>query len=294
MDTSKNIIGIGLSGLVGTRIQEVLKEYSFSAFSTEQGIDITKSDSLKEIEEHPASKVLLLAAKADVDGCEADKSLGENGPAWMINVLGAQNIVDVCKKTNKKLYYISTDFVFNGDDTPEGGYVEQSKPDPINWYGRTKYEAEKIVSDSGLDHTIIRLAYPYRAVFEGKKDFFRAIRDRLKDGQGVKAISDHYFSATFLDDFASALGVLFQRNESGTFHVVGTERITPYDAAILIAEKYNLDSSLIAKTTREEYFQGKAARPFDLHLNNDKIRKLGCEMRSFSDGLDSILDQEKI
>lgn len=292
MDKKKQIIGIGLSGLIGTRIQDLLSDsFQFFPFSTEQGLDITDRESLEVIADHEGPTVLLLAAKADVDGCEADKVLGEEGGAWKINVKGVENVIDACKRNNKKLVYVSTDFVFNGEDTPESGYSEESVPDPINWYGRTKYEGELRVKNSGLEHAIVRPAYPYRKDFEMKKDFFRAIRDRLVSGQEVKAVTDHYLNPTFIDDFARGLRVIFEQDLTDIYHIVGTGSISPFEAANIIAEKFDLDKSLISPTTRAEYFLGKAPRPFKLSMNNDKITKLGVKMHNFSEGLDLILKQ---
>ncbi|MBP6882349.1 MAG: sugar nucleotide-binding protein [Candidatus Levybacteria bacterium] len=292
MDPKKQIIGIGLSGLIGTRIQELLSStFDFFPMSTEQGLDITKKDSLDVVADHSSETVLLLAAKADVDGCEKDKEQGETGAAWMINVKGVENVIEACQKKNKHLIYVSTDFVFNGEDTPEGGYTEESTPEPINWYGKTKYEAEKRVQASGLSHAIVRPAYPYRKEFEIKKDFYRAIRDRLASGLEVRAVTDHYFNPTLIDDFAYGLEAMFSSSENGIFHLVGSSTVSPFEAAQMIANKFDLDASLVKPTTRAEYFEGKAQRPFKLAMNNDKITKLGVSMHSFEEGLDIIRKQ---
>src|SRR5258706_2620896 len=112
-----NIIGTGLSGLVGSRIVELLgATYSFEDISRKTGTDITNKDAVFErIKNSKAEIVLHLAAKTDVDGCEKEKDLGESGEAWKINVLGTQNIIDACQETKKKLIYISTDMVLYGD-----------------------------------------------------------------------------------------------------------------------------------------------------------------------------------
>src|SRR5690349_17834981 len=98
------IIGTGISGLVGSRIVELFKDtYIFHEMSRKTGVDITdKQAVLDKIENSPAQIVLHLAAKTDVDGCEKDREFGENGEAWKINVLGTENVIDACKKTNKK------------------------------------------------------------------------------------------------------------------------------------------------------------------------------------------------
>lgn len=285
------IFTIGGSGLVGSRIVELLSDkHSFDDLSLTNGVDITDPTSLDVIKNDTEHEVvILLAAKADVDGCEADKSLGERGDAWKINVGAVQNVVDACKPTNKKLIYISTDFVFDGENTPVGGYTEDDKPHPINWYADTKYQGEIVVQNSGLPFIIARIAYPYRKEFELKKDFVRAIVDRLKNGQTISAVTDHVMTPTFIDDIATCIDVLIHHSKTGIYHVTGGQSLTPYDAVLLIADKFGLDKSLVTKTTRAEHFKGKAPRPFNLSMNNDKIKQLGINMKTFEQGLALIL-----
>src|SRR4051812_2866723 len=107
------IIGLGLNGLVGSRITELLNnELEFVSLSRSTGVDVTKKETLGQIGEHKdADFVLHMAAKTDVDGCEKDKELGNQGEAWRINVLGTQNVAQMCNDFGKKIIYISTDFV---------------------------------------------------------------------------------------------------------------------------------------------------------------------------------------
>lgn len=291
MENKTKIFGIGISGLVGSRIQELLKDqYSFDNLSLDTGVNITDPTTLDVIRhdtQHPI--VLHLAAKADVDGCEKDKDLGEEGAAYQINVKGTENVVNACREGNKKIIYISTDFVFGGDDTPEGGYKEEDKPNPVNWYSETKYLGEEIVKKSGLSFLIMRIAYPYhKEVFPLKKDFVHVMLERLQSNQPIVGVTDHLMSPTYLDDIALALGVLIGKDQTGIFHVVGNEFISPYDAATKIAEVFGLDKSLISKTTRKEFFKDRAPRPFNLSLNSDKIKQLGVHMRGFSEGLQQL------
>jgi dTDP-4-dehydrorhamnose reductase len=136
----------------------------------------------------------------------------------------------------------------------------------------------------------VRLAYPYQnAEFPLKKDIVHAIGRRLKNGQQVKGVTDHIMTPTFIDDIAVALDKLIQINATGIYHVVGSQSLSPYDAAIKIAEKFKFDISLVTKITREEYFANGAKRPFNLSLNNDKIQQLGIKMRGFEQGLAEVI-----
>ena len=255
MSDKTKIFGIGVSGLVGSRIIEILQDkYEIDNLSLDTGVDITNPSSLDTISrDKDHGIVLLLAAKADVDGCEKDKDLGTAGAAYKINVDGAQNVVNACRNVGKKIIYVSTDFVFDGENTPPGGYTENDVPRPLNWYSKTKHEAEELVKNSGLPFVIMRLAYPYQK-----------------------------------NDFAFCIDALIKNNASGIFHTVGSQSLTPYEAAVLIAQNFGLNQSLITKTTRAEYFKDRAVRPFNLSMNNDKIKQLGVHMRTFEEGLKEI------
>lgn len=302
-----NILGTGLTGLVGSRIVELLGgEYTFDNLSAGTGVDILDQDAVhKRIKNSPAPVVLHLAAKTDVDGCEKDKEkdirmfgnkdvmkrenwLAEK-TAWAVNVIGTQHVVEACRQTGKRLIYISTDFVFDGEAHSE--YTEQDRPHPINWYGQTKYEGEKAVMTLE-SWTILRLAYPYRAHFS-KPDFVRLILERLQSRQPIAMVVDHSSVPTFIDDVAQVFDRVVQKNADGIYHSVGSQTITPYDAAMRIAEIFRLDKKLITKTTRAEFFRDRAPRPFFLGLKNDRIIRLGCRMATFNEGLHKIKDQRE-
>lgn len=286
------ILGTGLNGLVGSRVVELLNSsFEFENISRSIGVDITDSDQVLDVFSKSSAEIVLhLAAKTDVDGCEKDKDLREKGEAWKINVEGTKNIVKACEKSGKKLIYVSTDFVFDGEIADGEFYTEESMPNPVNWYATTKHEGEKIVQISSAPWVIVRLAYPYRADFE-KSDFFRAIKKRLESGQPVSAVTDHIFAPTFIDDFANCLRALIQNNVNGIFHTVGEGFLSPFDAANIIAETFDLDKNLISKTTREEFFKGRALRPFRLALKNAKIESFGVKNSTFREGILKIKEQ---
>jgi dTDP-4-dehydrorhamnose reductase len=277
------ILGTGLSGLVGTRIVELLQDtYDFEDMSFDTGIDITHYDQVENKVKESESKIILhMAAKTDVDGCEDDRILLEEGKAWIINVVGTQNIIDAAKKYNKQIIYISTDFVFDG--TKEW-YTEDDEPNPINWYAITKQEAEEAVIHSGVNYIIARLSYPYRAKCNIRPDFVRRIIEKIQKKEIIYALTDHVFTPTFIDDIAQALDILIQKKVQGIYHIVGSQSLTPCEAVEKIQQTFHIQGS-IQKVKREQYFKGKAFRPFHLALKNDKMAGLGFKMHTFDEGL---------
>jgi dTDP-4-dehydrorhamnose reductase len=300
------ILATGLTGLVGSRFTELLDEvYEFEHLSLSNGTDILdKNAVLEKISSSDADTVIHMAAKTNVDGCQADKErdkelLGfgnaeekeeafrEEKTAWGINVFGTQNVIEACQKTNKKIVYVSTDFVFDGT---KRSYLEDDRPNPINWYAKTKYEGEKLIQNSGLDYIITRIAYPYRSLFK-RNDFVRVLIEKLGKREKLNMVWDHIMVPTFIDDIVNALDILIRTEQKGMFHVVGSQKISPYEVALKISRQFDLDESLISKISRNEYFAGKAPRPFCLYLKNDKISKLGIEMSTFDKGLIEIKNQ---
>lgn len=283
------LLGTGLSGLVGSRIVELLSsEYEFEDLSLDTGVDITDRSQLQQkIGKSQAEWIIHLAAKADVEGCEADKLFGKDGAAWKINVEGTRNIVEAASETQKRVLYISTDFVFDGS---QDSYIETDIPNPINWYARTKHEGESIVL-SHKENIVARIAYPYRAKCRTKKDFVHTLLAKLQVGQVMTVLSDHVFTPTFVDDIAKAIHVLMQTQSCGIYHVVGTESLTPYHAALELVRIFHLPKNLVQSTTIEKYYKNRAPRPYKLALKNDKITRLGVKMHTFSDGLYEIQKQ---
>lgn len=285
-----NFIGTGLSGLVGSRVVELLSPvFPFEDLSLDTGVDITDKDVVdSRITSSQALWVLHFAAKTDVDGAEKERALGIKSPTWIVNVEATRNIVDACRRTGKRLLYISTDYVFDG---AKDFYTEDDVPNPQGWYAVTKYEGEKRVATLDNQALIIRIANPYRATFLPKPDFVAKIRQKLEKDEKIESPSDQLFTPTFIDDIAKAIKILIEQNASGVYHVVGSDALSPFAAAKAIARTFGLDEALVMPTAFTSYFAGRASRPFHAVIKNDKITKLGVRMSTFGEGLREIARQ---
>jgi len=285
-----SIIATGLSGMVGDRIARVLADsYGFQDLSLETGVDITDPGVLEEAFKQTDARICLhLAAITDVDACERAESQGENSVVWKVNVEATENVARLAAEHGIYLVYISTEFVFDGKKPVGELYTETDTPEPINWYGMTKYLGEQRVVESGAQALTVRIASPYRTPFESKRDFVRALRARLEENKPVKAVADGRFSPTLVTDIAEGLRLLFENQPTGILHLVGSNQLSPYEASVLIAELYGLPIELVSETTNEAYFTGRARRGLNLALSNQKVLEMGVQMRSFAQGLEFI------
>lgn len=288
------ILGTGLSGLVGSRIVELLSsKHSFVNYSLENGVDITnREDIISRITaDTQAQWVLHLAAYTNVQQAEEDRGLGVESAAWKVNVVATDHIIEACKKNGKRLLYVDTDYAFNGTKQT---YTEEDDAHPMGWYATTKSEGAKRVLEMGENGLVIRISNPYRARPVGKKDFVHKMLERLQQDDEVIAPADQLFVPTFVDDIAGAVDVLLTRSANGVYHVVGSQAVSPFDVAKTIARVYALDPTLVKKTTVADFFAGRAPVPQYAVLQNDKIRALGVLMRGFDEGLEVMKSQEEV
>lgn len=263
----------GSTGLIGTRLIELLnKDFQFIQI-LEKEVDITDRKSVQnKIKSLDFDIFFHMAAYTNVDGAELQKDR-----VYKINVEGTKNIFDAVLEKNKKMIYVSTDFVFDGNSPP---YYEDSKPNPIGYYAQTKYEGELIVKDRAM---ITRFSYPYRKSFEPKKDFVRTIKFLLEQKKPLSMMTDSLITPTFIDDIAYAMKHLFQNFTPEIFHIVGGDSLSPYDAGKLVAKTFHLDENFILPTTYEEYSKGKAKRSRYSEIKSKK--NTFYPMKRFEEGL---------
>ncbi|MCL4359740.1 SDR family oxidoreductase [Patescibacteria group bacterium] len=281
------ILGTGLSGMVGSRVTELLGDrYAFANLSLETGVDITDGPSLRRaMIASPASWVWHFAAQTDVDRAEREREEGTSGTTWRVNTGATQEIARICRETGKRLLYISTDYVFDGS---RPRYTEEDIPHPLGWYGVTKYEGECAVAVLGDRALILRIANPYGPHLGKKPDFVGKIREKLAKGQEISSPSDQLFMPTYIDDIARAIDSLVRNDAHGLYHVVGEDALSPYGAARCIARTFGYDESLVKETSFARYFRGRAPRPFHAVLEHDKITKFGIRMSTFEEGLKTL------
>lgn len=284
---SKEVLGTGLDGLVGSRVVELNPQYKFINLTYPQA-DITKKETLEDyFLDSTADTLIHFAAFTDTKSAWEQK-FDTNSPCFKVNVDGTKNITELCHKYNKHLIHISTDYVFNGQkNTP---YNENDPVNAIEWYGQTKAMAEKIALDAGA--TVIRISFPYRKDFSPKIDFIRGYINKLQSRQPLNLFTDQIITPTFIDDIALALNTIIQQKPVGIFHIVGSSSHSPYEVAQEVARIFNFDSSLINPSSLEKFLiDNPFSRPFGKNqaLNNQKIKdEFGISMRTLTDGLEAI------
>lgn len=300
------ILLTGSTGLIGSRFEALMYEaHDIIPLVSSQGIDITDKDSVAGfLKDKDFDVVIHLAGKTDVDGCEMDKeedlktlnyreeeildfdARDVNTVDWKgkktaiaINTIGTKNLYDIAREYNKKFVYISSDFIFSGNEEFSS---EETKPSPVNWYGTSKYLGEKIIDTSG--DLIVRLSFPYGYANPVKKDLVWKLLDVLSLRDQVSLVADQIITPTFIDDIVHGLIFLLEKKSAGTFHLTGSSSLSPLQIGQKIKETFSLTTE-IAESKLADVYAGKAPRPFHSIMKNDKLLHLGYQTKTFEEGL---------
>jgi dTDP-4-dehydrorhamnose reductase len=295
-NNSNKILLIGANGFLGSNLLSLSKkdEYRPQKFffiaADRNNSNISKSipfhqmdiikarDTFKKIIKISPNIIILTAAMTNVDECEKNKKV-----TFKINFVGVKNVIKACEKIKCKLLFMSSDFVFDGTKI-SGYYTENDTPNPINYYGKTKYLAEQAIVDSDLDYIICRTAVLYGWNQE-RINFITWILKNLEVKNKISIITTQINNPTFVINLAEILLKLLEKDTNGIYHTAGEMPLNRYEMAVKCAEIFNYDKDLISPLkTITQY----ALRPDNAGLDISKLKKLiSNELKIFNltDGL---------
>jgi dTDP-4-dehydrorhamnose reductase len=290
----------GANGIVGRHVVRLLvEEGKFDVHASGKGpcrivtgkkssfiyhnLDLAYHKKVQALLENIAPSIIIhLGAMSQPNDCELDRQ-----SCWKINVGGTRAIVKAALQVKAFVIYVSTDFVFDGE---EGPYDETAEPAPLSTYGESKYLAEQIVELSGLHHAIVRTILVYAPPVQVcRSNFVLWVREQLEKGNKIKVVNDQVRTPTYVEDLAKGILLVLMKHAQGVFHISGRDTITPYDLACRIADMIGKEKSLITPVDGETFTE-PAKRPLRTGFIIDKaVRQLGYVPHSLNDGLKKVL-----
>lgn len=249
-------------------------------------LDVTEPDDVVQIfEDFTPNVVVNCAAMSDVATCDENRN-----EAWAVNARAVKRLAKQCRTHGARLVQVSTDFVFNGK---RGPYDEDARPDPVNYYGRTKLAGENAVREAGRSNwAIVRTVLLYGTGQDlSRSNIVLRIIDQLAKGEPLHIVDDQYRTPTYVDDLALGIERLVHYEETGTYHISGPDLVSIYDLACTVAEVFGYDDALIEPVS-SDFFEDDVDRPPRTGFIIDKAKtELDYDPRSLEDGLNDLKDR---
>jgi dTDP-4-dehydrorhamnose reductase len=222
-----------------------------------------------------------------VDDCEKDQEL-----CRVANIDAVSNLIEACQIHAVHFVHLSTDFIFDGE---EGPYSEIATPNPINYYGWTKLEAENRIKESGIKWAIVRTVLVYGIANDmSRSNIILWVKKSLEEGKNIKVVNDQWRTPTLAEDLAEGCILILKHGATGVFNISGRDFLTPYDMAIQTADYFGLDKSLITEVDSTLFTQPAKRPPKTGFIIKKAKNELGYSPKSFTEGIGILSKQLKL
>ena len=297
----KTVLITGSNGLLGQKlVHQLIKNPDYKLIATSKGknrissaidfiyeeLDITSIPQVKNVFEKYEPDVLInTAAMTNVDACEDDKE-----GCWRMNVSAVEYLLEECKKHNTHFIHLSTDFVFDGENGP---YSESDLPNPLSYYGESKFASEKVLQASKYKNwAIARTIIVYGVVEQmSRSNIVLWAKGALEKGDPINVVDDQYRSPTLATDLAEGCLLIADKQAKGVYHLSGKDLMSILELVNRVADFFNLDKSSIS-VIKSTTLNQTAKRPPKTGFVLDKaIQELGYDPATFEEGL-AIVSQE--
>jgi dTDP-4-dehydrorhamnose reductase len=285
------ILVTGSNGQLGTEFKTIAPNYSDYefVFVTKLELDVRLQHHVEHVMElHKPAAVINCAAYTNVELAQH-----EHEAATEINTLGPKYLAMACKEHEALLIHFSTDYVFDGKKhTP---YKETDEVNPLNFYGHSKLEGERLVDEVFKRYFIIRASWLYSTYGH---NFYKTMLRLAKERPDLNVVNDQISAPTYARMLAEDVMMLLEKTiiqtnsvDHGIYHYSPTGQASWFEFAREIMAAHNQTIAVNAMSSHE--FITKAMRPAYSKLDASRFEKaLGKKMKSWQDGLKQCVKNE--
>lgn len=275
------VLVTGANGQLGYDVIKQLNSAGIDYLGTDrESLDITNKEQVtRVISDYNPDAVIHCAAYTAVDKAEDEKDL-----CYSINVLGTKYVAEACKEIDAKMVYISTDYVFDGEgDEP---FEMTDKPNPINYYGQTKYEGEVEVQKDLSKYFIVRISWVFGS---NGNNFVKTMLRLGKERDEISVVADQIGSPTYTPDLAKLLVEMIKTDKYGVYHATNEGYCSWYEFACEIFKQVGIDVKV--NPVKTEDYPTKAKRPMNSRLSKKQTWSVfSFELQNWNSALRGFLN----
>lgn len=255
---------IGSLGQLGTEFKNYFQRNNINFFETDlPSLDVARLDDVEKVISTVKPEIVLnCSAYNFVDRAETDR-----WNAIRVNSLGVKNLAYVCRKHDAFLVHFSSDYVFDGEKPTL--YIEEDKPNPINFYGWTKYFGEQAIVEELEFFLILRVSWLYGF---GTQNFIVKFLNWCEQSDTVRISIDEVSIPTSTRTVVKVTMKALNEGLVGLFHLTNSGYASRYEWALELKKQLGLRVNVVP--ARSEEFQLPAVRPKFSAMSNQKISEL--------------------
>ena len=278
----KKVLVTGVNGQLGFDVVKQLNKKRIEVCGVDiDDFDITnKEQAVTYIGNFKPDLLIHCAAYTAVDKAE-----DEPEKCSAINITGTQNIAVACKQIGVEMIYVSTDYVYGGENNEP--YAETDKLNPLSVYGQTKLEGERIVAQTLDKHYIVRTSWVFGV---NGNNFVKTMLRLGREKPQLKVVADQIGSPTYTVDLAAAIIRLTDTGRYGVYNISNEGFCSWYEFACQIFAEAGIKTPVNPIKTAE--FPTKAVRPLNSRMSKEKLYSVGVsKMPHWKDAVKRYLEE---
>lgn len=287
------ILLLGCHGQLGSALSRTLPQAGELVPLGSDNCDLRNTDALlRQLDRIRPQVIVNAAAYTAVDQAETDVV-----NAYLINTAAPLLLAKWAQRHDALLVHYSSDYVFDGKK--KSAYLESDDPQPLNVYGKTKWEADVAIQATCERHLILRTSW---LVGAHGANFITTVLALARQQAQLQVVNDQWGAPTCTSDLASLTASMVRQVDNragapyGLYHATAAGVTNWYALACYVVERaqsagYPMKagvSSIMACTS--DQCSRPAKRPTNSALDSGKLAQFwGLQITDWQQGVDQVL-----
>ncbi|HTP13406.1 MAG TPA: dTDP-4-dehydrorhamnose reductase [Bacteroidota bacterium] len=226
-------------------------------------------------------KVVLSSSPTVVVNCSAYNAVeeAERKPdlAYLVNGKAVENLAQICSRNGIFLVHYSSDYVFDGGKGAP--YTEEDKPNPLNFYGKSKLSGERGVQDNLDRYLLLRTSWVYG---DGTQNFIHKLLGWATANKELRLSDDEVSVPTSTKDLAVFTILALERQLTGLYHLTNSGHASRYEWGKYVLQQLRRNVTVVPVPMST--FPSTVQRPLFTALSNRLIQSgLGVPIPDWKD-----------
>lgn len=255
------VLVTGSNGQLGYDMLLSLRRHNIECLGVDkEDFDLTDLLATTQFIQNYRPDILIhCAAFTNVDSAES-----EADKCYALNVQATSNIAMLCKQLGSNLVYVSTDYIFSGEETSP--YETDDLPGPLSVYGNTKLLGEKMVMEHMKQYFIVRTSWSFGV---NGNNFVKTMLKLGNEREIVDVVCDQVGSPTYTKDLAEIIFEMINTTKYGIYHATNEGYCTWAEFASEIFRQAGLKTKINSITS--DKFPTVARRPKNSMLSKKSL-----------------------
>jgi dTDP-4-dehydrorhamnose reductase len=272
----QTIVITGAGGMLGAAFHEALEAVpECRVLACDKAtLDVTNRTAVLALARERPDVILHCAGDVNADRCERHPERCRE-----VHLGGTANVIALAAETGARVVYPQSVFVFDGRELP---VTEDTVPNPLSEYGRSKWAAEQQLMQELPRSLVVRMAGFFGGDARDKNfvgTFTTHLFGQIANGERSCRVGDRIWQPSYTKDLAGNMLLLVALERSGVYHMGAHDEGSFFDVASVVVEALGLTPvmTILPLPPVERAGLELAPRPHRMITANHRLKAEGLD-----------------